>query len=127
MWGDQTTLTMKGNFTAANDSKIAVYADGCEKWCAPTSVVAWQNVGGDLWFAGYLSGIGWWGHEAGTDQGNHTLLMGSSLSLMPIWANETGLLALYANTGNMSRFLFNTTDKWEEGWSYNGTVTFLIG
>lgn len=43
----------------------------------------------------------------------HPLIPGSSLSLVPVCANasEGGLVSLYVNTGNLTRFVFNTTKK----------------
>lgn len=122
MWGSQVSNVVTGNYTAGNDSKLAAYADGCEDFCATTSVLVWQNTAGELSCAGFITNYGWWSFEVST-LSEYPLLRGSSLSLVPVWANESdgGLISLYANTGNLTRFVFNTTKKWEaDGWSYNG-------
>ncbi|KAF2139478.1 uncharacterized protein K452DRAFT_310441 [Aplosporella prunicola CBS 121167] len=125
MWSKQTDNVVQGQYTVSADSKLTAYARQCERYCSMTSVLAWQGSAGRLWFAGYVGSDGWWAHEAsGANNNNNpdqTLISGSALSLTPIWANQTSLLALYGNTnsGKLARFVFNTTDKWEEGWSFN--------
>lgn len=121
MWGSkQVNHVIAGNYSADKDSRIAAYAKTCEELCAQTSVVVWQNVNGSLSFAGYVSDYGWWGHDIRVEE-DRSFLRGSSLSLSPIWGSGGGPnLALYGNTGNLSKLVFNTSAKWEDGWSYNG-------
>ncbi|GME30572.1 hypothetical protein GTA08_BOTSDO03720 [Neofusicoccum parvum] len=125
MWGSQVSKVLAGNYTTSNDSDIAVYAAGCEDWCASTSVIVWQGAEGKLWSSGFITNYGWWAYQAGVDA-DHPLLSGSSLSLVPIWGNQSDgeLLSVYANTGNLSRFVFNTTEKWENGWTYDGMHSY---
>lgn len=109
---------MNGTLFAGNDSKLAAYGQQCDRYCAQTSFIAYQDISDDLWWAAYISDYGWFAQAAKADS-NHSLVTGSSLSVAPIWTNDSSLVALYANTGTLTRFMWYQLTAWEDSWSFN--------
>lgn len=125
MWGTQTDNAMNGTLFAGNDSKLAAYGQQCNNFCAQTSIMTYQNYNYSLWWAAYIQNYGWYAQAVNADQ-NNSLVQGSSMSLSPIWTNDTSTVVLYANTGNLTRFRWNQLTAWEKSWSYNRKLAFLL-
>ncbi|KAL0263341.1 hypothetical protein SLS55_002321 [Diplodia seriata] len=118
MWGEQTSNTLNGTLFAGNNSKLAAYGQQCDRYCVQTSLVAYEDYESKLWWAAYISDYGWYAQAAKADS-NHSLVTGSSLSMAPIWNNDSSLVALYANTGTLTRFTWYQLTAWEDSWSYD--------
>ncbi|KAH7045133.1 hypothetical protein B0J12DRAFT_701238 [Macrophomina phaseolina] len=118
MWSTQTENAMNGTLFAGNSSKLAAYSQQCDRYCAQTSILVYQDFDYSLWWAAYISDYGWYAQAAKADS-NHSLVTGSSLSLAPIWTNDSSTVALYANTGSLTRFIWYQLTAWENSWSYN--------
>ncbi|KAF9635050.1 Fungal fucose-specific lectin [Lasiodiplodia theobromae] len=101
MWGTQTDNAMNGTLFAGNDSKLAAYGQQCNNFCAQTSIMTYQNYNYSLWWAAYIQNYGWYAQAVNADQ-NHTLVQGSSMSLSPIWTNDTSTVVIFSlgYTGN---------------------------